>query len=374
MVAAGKFNKRRVLIAPLDWGLGHATRCIPVIKAFQARGWEVLIAAEGAVEHMLRKEFPLLQFLSLAGYRVKYSRSRWTLGINLALQAPRLMRLIRKEQAWLQDAILRHDINLVISDNRFGLYTDKIPCIFLTHQLQIKAPFRWMEKMLKDLNYKYISRYTECWVPDAEVNSLAGELSHPSELHPFPLRFIGPLSRFRKQMAALRYKYAFILSGPEPQRSLLEKKILAGITTLQGNILLVRGKPGSNEKLDLPANITVHNHMEGADLEKALNSAEFIISRPGYTTVMEIAALQKPSLMIPTPGQTEQEYLGRYLMRRGLVYCVRQEKFSLPSSITQAVAFPFTPFAVTPNMFDVVLDDFLHRYFITEARDSFAVQ
>lgn len=374
MVAAGKFNKGRVLIAPLDWGLGHATRCIPIIRAFGLRGWEVVIAAEGAVEHMLRKEFPQLQFIHLQGYRVKYSRSRWTLGISLALQAPRLMRQIRKEQAWLQQAIDQHHIDLVISDNRFGLYTDKVPCIFLTHQLQIKAPFRWMEKLLKDLNYKYISRYTECWVPDAEVNSLAGELSHPSELHPFPLRYVGPLSRFRKQMAALRYKYAFIISGPEPQRSMLEKKILAGLPGLQGNILLVRGKPGSKDQISLAENITVFNHMDGAALEKALNSTEFIISRPGYTTVMEIAALQKPSLMIPTPGQTEQEYLGRYLMRKGLVYCVRQEKFNLPESVRQAEAFPFTPFAVTPNMFDVVLDDFLHRYFKSEARDSFAFQ
>lgn len=371
MSAPLKFNKRRVLIAPLDWGLGHATRCIPIIKTFEKRGWEVLIAAETATEALLRKEFPHLRFLPLKGYRVVYSKRKWTLGAKILLQLPRLLRTIRSEQAWLQSAIDEHGIDLVISDNRFGLYTDKVPCIFLTHQLQIRAPFGWMEQQIKTINYKYISRFTECWVPDAEVNSLAGELSHPSELHPFPLRYVGPLSRFRKQMAALRYKYAFILSGPEPQRSLFEKKILSGLKAADGEVLLVRGKPGSNENIAVAPNVTVYNHLEGAELEKALNSSEYIISRSGYTTVMEIAALQKRAVLVPTPGQTEQEYLAAYLMRRGLVYSVSQDKFSLPASLKQAASYSYVPFAVTPNMFDVVLDDFLHRHFKSQQQGSF---
>jgi uncharacterized protein (TIGR00661 family) len=367
-----KFNKRRVLIAPLDWGLGHATRCIPVIRAFEKYGWEIIIAADGAGELVLRQEFPQSTFIKLEGYHIRYSASKWTMALKMALQVPKILAAIKKEHRWLQQAIDTHHIDLVISDNRYGLYSDKAPCIFITHQLNIQAPFKWISERIRQLNYKYISRFTECWVPDAEVNSLAGDLSHPSSLHPFPLHYIGPLSRFKKQMAAIRYKYVLLLSGPEPQRTLLEKQVLKDIVHLEGEVLVVRGKPGEKETLSLKPNITVYNHLEGSALEKVLNNAEYIISRPGYTTVMEIAALQKRSILIPTPGQTEQEYLAKYLRRQGLAYSISQDKFSLPKALQQAEVFDYRPFAVTSGMLEMVLEDFLNRYFKPKPGISFA--
>lgn len=367
-----KFNKRRVLIAPLDWGLGHATRCIPVIQAFQKAGWEVLVAADGPGEWLLRQEFPALQFLRLPGYRIRYSTARWALPFKIAAQIPRMLSSIKKEHRWLQHAVDQFGIDLVVSDNRYGLHTPKVPCVFITHQLQIKAPHRWIEKQIRKLNYKYISRFTECWVPDAEVNSLAGVLSHPAELHPFPLHYIGPLSRFKKQMTAIRYKYVFLVSGPEPQRTMFEKKILGDIHRINGNVLIVRGKPGSPELIPSAPNVTVVNHLDGEALAKALNSAEYVVSRPGYTTVMEIAALQKQAVFVPTPGQTEQEYLGGYLKRQGLAFCVAQDRFSLVESLQQAEAFEYRPFAVTPGMLEIVLEDFSNRYFKPSQEVSFA--
>lgn len=367
-----KFNKRRVLIAPLDWGLGHATRCIPIIKAFEKAGWEIMIAADGAVEHLLRQELPNIQFVKLDGYQVEYSTSKWTMALKMAVQVPKILKAIRNENRWLQHTIEQYDIDLVISDNRYGLYTDKVPCIFITHQLQVKAPFRWMEKKIRQLNYQYISRFTECWIPDAEVNSLAGELSHPSELHPFPLHYIGPLSRFKKQMAVVRYKYVFLISGPEPQRTLFEKQVLRDVAKLNDEVVIIQGKPGGSETISLPSNVAIYNHLEGEALEKILNSAEYIISRPGYTTVMEIAALQKRAIFIPTPGQTEQEYLGKYLKRQGLAFSVSQDKFSVIETLQQAISFEYRPFAVTPGMLEMVLDDFLNRHFKPEPEVSFA--
>lgn len=366
------FNNKKVLIVPLDWGLGHATRCIPVVKAFLKLGWEVIIATDGAGESLLKQEFPQQQFLKLKGYNVEYSTSKWTMPLKLAVQVPKILAAIKYENAWLQKIIDQYNINLVISDNRYGLFTEKAPCIFITHQLQIKAPYRWMENKIRQLNFKYISRFTECWVPDAEVNSLAGELSHPDELHPFPLKYIGPLSRFKKQMAALRYKYAFVISGPEPQRTLLEKLILKDINKLEDDVLIVRGKPGETDLLSLPLNVTVVNHLSGNDLEKALNSAEYIISRSGYTTVMEIAELQKQAILIPTPGQTEQEYLASYLREQGLAYSTAQSDFDLVKTLQEASAFQFKPFAVAPNMLEAVLNDFLSQHFKTETQSSFA--
>ena len=369
-----KFNKRRVLIAPLDWGLGHATRCIPVIKAFEKIGWEVMIAADGAVETLLRQEFPQLQFIKLPGYQVEYSTSRWTFAFKMARQVPKILKTIKKENRWLQQAIDTHQVDLVVSDNRYGLYSDKVPCVFITHQLQVKAPFRWMEKKMRHLNFNYISKFTECWVPDAEVNPLAGDLSHLTELHPFPLQYIGPLSRFKKQMVAIRYKYVFLVSGPEPQRTLFEKKILKDVGQLEDEVLIIRGVPGKPESVSLQPNVTVYNHLDGAALEKILNSTEYIISRPGYTSVMEVAALQKRAVFIPTPGQTEQEYLGKFLRIHGLAYSVSQESFSLVKTLQKAASFEYRPFAATPGMLEIVMDDFLNRYFKPEPEVSFAAQ
>ncbi len=366
------FNNKKVLIAPLDWGLGHATRCIPLVKAFLNLGWEVMIATDGAGEHLLQQEFPQLAFLKLKGYNVEYSTTKWALPFKIAAQVPKILAAIKNEHAWLQQVVEQYNINLVISDNRYGLYTEKVPSIFITHQLQIKAPYRWMEKKIQQLNYKYISRYTECWVPDAEENALAGELSHPEELHPFPIKYIGPLSRFKKQMAALRYKYAFVISGPEPQRTLLEKSILKDLDKIKDDVLIVRGKPGSNETISLPPNVTVINHLNGEALEKALNSAEYIISRAGYTTVMEIAALQKQAILIPTPGQTEQEYLGSYLMEKGLAYSTAQSNFNLIQTLEAASFFPFKPFTVAPNMLEDVLNEFIDQHFPGKTESSFA--
>lgn len=369
-----KFNKRRVLIAPLDWGLGHATRCIPIIRMFEKQGWEVVLAADGAGAFLLRQEFPHIEVLALRGYKVAYSRSKWALPFKIALQVPKILSVIKTENAWLQQAIDKHRIDLVISDNRYGLYTDKVPCIFITHQLNIKAPFRWMESRIRQLNYKYISRFTECWVPDTETDSLAGELSHLTALHPFPLRYIGPLSRFKKQMAAIRYKYAFVISGPEPQRSLFEKKILKDIAQLKDDVLIIRGKPGDEQALSLQHNATALNHLTGEALEKALNSAEYIVSRPGYTTVMEIAALQKRSVLVPTPGQTEQEYLAKYLKRQGLAFTVSQHEFSLAETLQQARSFDYRTFPATSGMLEIIMEDFLNRNFRSKAEVSFATQ
>lgn len=369
---ATKFNKHRVLIAPLDWGLGHATRCIPIIKAFEKQGWEVMIATDGAGAFLLRQEFPHLQLLELEGYKVAYSRSKWTLPFKMVMQVPRILSVIKKENAWLQNTIDKYKIDLVISDNRYGMYSNKVPCIFITHQLKIKATFHWMEKKIQQLNYKYISRFTECWVPDAEINSLAGDLSHPTELHPFPLQYIGPLSRFKKQMAAIKYKYAFVISGPEPQRSLFEKKILKDIAQLKDDVLIIRGKPGDEQALSLQQNATALNHLNGEALEKALNSAEYIVSRPGYTTVMEIAALQKKSILVPTPGQTEQEYLGKYLKRQGLAFSVSQNDFSLIKALQEAALFDYRIFPATAGMLEIVMEDFLNRNFKQKDAVSFA--
>lgn len=337
------FNIRKVLVAPLDWGLGHTTRCIPLIHELLAAGYEVVAAAEGAHATLLRTEFPALPILPLEGYRIRYSKSRKGLAFRLLLQVPRLLRMIRNEHRWLEKVIGSEKIDLVISDNRFGLFTSLRPCIFITHQLTIKSRIPWLENRIRKANYKYINRFTACWVPDMkEAPGAAGLLSHPPALPSTPLHYMGLLSRFRNGAAvATRYDACILLSGPEPQRSLLEEKILRDLRNTTARILFVRGRPGSEEQVDAAAGVEIKNHLPGEMLQRALLESELVICRSGYTTVMELMALQKKAVYIPTPGQTEQEYLAEMLAEKKACIHIKQEDFSLPVILSLAQSFVF---------------------------------
>lgn len=342
----GIFNIQTVLIAPLDWGLGHATRCIPIIKALNALGYKVFIASDGPPETLLHKEFPNLTILKLKGYRVKYTKSKWLLPFKLLLQLPKIYSAIQYEHNWLDTAIEEYGIDLVLSDNRFGLHSLKIPSIFITHQLTIKTPFLWQQKLLQKINYSQINHFTACWVPDTEGElNLAGILSHPSIFPKIPVYYMGILSRFiRNEKAPVekQYDYCMVISGPEPQRTLLENKMLSDASAIDGNILLVRGKPGNEEQIKVAKNVEVKNHLSGQDLQKAFNNSKYIISRSGYTTVMELLSLQKKSILLPTPGQTEQEYLAKRLLHQGWCYTLNQDRFNLATAIKAADEFEFT--------------------------------
>lgn len=223
-------GKPRILVAPLDWGLGHATRCIPLIKAFLTKGAAIWLAGEGAQETLLRSEFPDLPFLQLPGYRIRYAKTSRGLVWKMIQQAPKMKKAIRAEHQWLQQAVEEYGFDAVLSDNRYGLYHSNIPCIFMTHQLLIKSSLGALsEKILQHRNYRYINRFTECWVPDDPGgNNLAGELSHPAVRPAIPLRYTGPLSRFsiteKGAAAAITPGHLlFILSGRSRSAACLKK-------------------------------------------------------------------------------------------------------------------------------------------------------
>jgi uncharacterized protein (TIGR00661 family) len=336
------FNIQKVLVAPLDWGLGHATRCIPIIRALLNKGYQVVLAAEGSQASLLATEFPSLQILPLTGYRVRYSKNKWWLPFALLLQLPRLLRIIKYENRWLDSVIDEHHIDLVISDNRYGLFTKKVACIFITHQLTIKAPLGTLEKAMRQINYSYINRYSSCWVPDVkDAINAAGVLSHPPKLPLTKVQYIGLLSRFEKRTVTKKYDYCILLSGPEPQRTLLENKILDHLDHISGKIILVRGKPGAEEIIKTSNNIEVKNHLPGSALEEVIQQSDYIICRSGYTTVMELLSLQKKSILIPTPGQTEQEYLARKLANERLCMYVSQDAFNCAEHLALAKNFPY---------------------------------
>lgn len=332
----------KVLVAPLDWGLGHATRCIPIIRELLSMNCTVFLAADGKVKALLEAEFPQLPVLPLQGYHIRYASTSWGLPFRIVAQIPGIISTIKKEQKWLQKVVQQQGINAVISDNRFGLHHPNIRSVFITHQLLIKAPLKIIEAFLQKINYHYIHRFDECWVPDAEgKRNLAGLLSHPPVKPKIALRYIGPLSRFKTNSSEKEAYVLIILSGPEPQRTLWENQLLRELKEYTGPVVLVRGLPTEGEDMQAPANVLVYNHLPAQQLEPVIGKASFIISRCGYSTVMDIAALQKQSILVPTPGQTEQEYLARYLMKKNFALCVEQKKFKLKTAIALARNFRY---------------------------------
>lgn len=339
--------KPTVLVAPLDWGLGHTTRCIPVIQTLLRQQCCVLLAASGKGKALLEQEFPQLTCLELKGYDVHYSRSKLALPLVMASQIPKIIAAIRYEHDWLKSIEKQYRINAVISDNRYGLYHHDLPSVFITHQLLIKTPFGTQaDRYLQKLNYKYINQFTECWVPDeAQENNLAGALSHPLLEPAVPVKYIGPLSRFETGAKPQgEGPVLILLSGPEPQRTMLEKIFLLQLNNFKNKVVLVRGLPGSPEKLAVPSHVTVYNHLPAAAMQEQIAGASYVIARCGYSTVMDLAVLQKKSILIPTPGQTEQVYIAKHLMERRLALCIAQDKFRLQPALALADSFAYQPF------------------------------
>ena len=276
------------------------------------------------------------------------------------LQLHKIISTINYEQKWLQKVIADNEIDAVISDNRFGLYTHKIPCIFITHQLLVKTGNRITEMIGQKINNYFIQKYTQCWVPDAKEAGLAGLLSHPKKI-PDNVRYIGPLSRFEKtEEKSNKYDLLVSISGPEPQRSIFEKMFLLQLKDFKGITLVVRGLPGeTNIAEGKQANVTIVNHLTATELNEAFAQSQLVIARSGYTTVMDLVKMKKHAILIPTPGQTEQEYLAHYLLKEKYFYTLPQQAFSLKSALDAVDQFEFKKPQINTQQFKIAIIEFV---------------
>ena len=358
-------RKFRILIAPLDWGLGHATRCIPIIRSFLQKDVDMWLAGEGAQAQLLHTEFPSLPILDLQGYQIKYAKTKRGLLWKIFRQLPKMKKAIARENKWLQQQIDTYHFDLVISDNRYGLHHLIVPCIFITHQLTIQSPAgKWTEKILQKINYRYINRFTTCWIPDvAGQENLAGVLSHPTHRPKIPSQYIGWLSRLKKETnTTTTHHLCVILSGPEPQRSILEQKMLQEISQYNGTATIVRGLPATASIIPSTNMIKVYNHLPAAELEKEMQKAMYIIGRSGYSTIMDIIALGKKAILLPTPGQTEQEYLATYLKKKNIAFTCSSKSFSLTNVLQAAESFPYQiPAMSSANLLTAAIEELLHQ-------------
>jgi UDP-N-acetylglucosamine transferase subunit ALG13 len=303
-------------------------------------GWKVSLAGEGPSLTLLSQEFPELTTIPLKGYRIRYPKSGALLIPRLLLQIPKILKAIKLENEWLKESFAREHWDLVISDNRYGLSTPNTKCIFITHQVWVLSGWgSRIDQLLNKRLHQWISKFNQCWIPDERENGgIAGILSHPPvprplSLVPCPLTYLGPLSRLTKQNCTEQNQILVLLSGPEPQRSLLEQKLLEQIKQIDEKFLFVRGLPSASHKLENTRNVHFENHLASAELSQAISSAKLVVCRSGYSSVMDLLKMDKKAILIPTPGQTEQLYLGKELAAKNWFITQKQEELQLKTAI-----------------------------------------
>lgn len=317
-----------VLVAPLDWGLGHASRSYPLIKELQQMGHRVILGVSGQSGEWLKKEFPNLISYPLPSYSIRYSRNgpAW---FSVLLQANRFLQSINEEKKWLSQFLKQEKIDIILSDNRYGLSHPDVKSILITHQLRILGlSFSFINRWMEGLLHKFIKSFNEVWIPDTEGESnLSGQLTHPSP-HNVQTRYIGLLSRFylheKGNKYIKKYRYAFVISGPDPRRTAFEKICINLIKQTSEPCVMIRGTEKA-EPLKPISHLTVINLADTQTLYEIVTQSEIIISRSGYSSIMDWVCLGIKAILVPTPGQPEQIYLAGYLQSQQLFSSISEQ-------------------------------------------------
>jgi spore coat polysaccharide biosynthesis predicted glycosyltransferase SpsG len=311
--------------------LGHAARMIPIARKLQELDNNIFFASGEEHLALFRTELPGLTYIKFKGFKPGYSRY-FPQYLVLLVKIPLLLYHIILEHSTLKKIIREYEIDVVISDNRFGLWNRKITTVYITHMplIPFPEPLRFMEFIGVLLHRAIITKYSFCFIPDlpGEVN-VSGRLSHGVKL-PENVRFIGILSRFvSPEKPKLTNPVDFghitiILSGPEPQREILKQKLVYLFEDKKPTVMILEGRPDKVQKFIRSGNIFYYNHLPSSEMKEMITGSKSLISRSGYSTIMELISMNCGALLIPTPGQTEQEYLARYLAEKGWFHTISQ--------------------------------------------------
>lgn len=349
-----------VFVAPLSWGLGHATRDIPIIRELLKHNHKLTIASSGPALTLLQKEFPNCTFIHFPDYPAPYTKSRFYVA-KFTAYIPLIISAIHVEEKTARRLFKENKYDLIISDNRFGVYSENTPSFFLSHQLRFSAPkiVSFAEELAQTFNSHFHEKFTRVIVPDnsPETVSLSGKLSQNTRQATLKrIYYAGILSSIRKLDVEEDIDFLISISGPEPQRTMLEEVLMKQVQKLPGKKMVLLGRPTEDFEYKMPARsdvtsgaggdnlTTVKSYAGREEMSVLTNRAKFIISRSGYTTVMEIAELgKKQCLFIPTPGQTEQEYLSKYYQEKGWFYSKSQYSLDIERDVEEAKKYPGFP-------------------------------
>jgi len=325
--------QKTILYAVLNWGLGHATRSVPIIKGLISRGYQLVIVSDGEALTLLQNEFPEEQFEATKAYDVVYAPKAGNFNAELARQIPKFIFAIKSEHLDCKSLCIKYNVDYIISDNRYGFFHKDIPSAFICHQLHLRYPNnRLIEKIVNKSYQSYLKKFTQLWVPDlAPPNNLSGEMSILDWVN---VHYIGIDSRLNKLTPQTSYQYIAILSGPEPQRSILEAELLIKLNHTRGKHVLIRGTNVTYE-YTIKDHVKVYNLTNTETLNKLICSSEKVICRPGYTSLLDLLKLGKDAILIPTPGQAEQGYLAEKLQRLNYFDVQKQGEIELSKDFQQ---------------------------------------
>lgn len=335
--------QKRILVCPMDWGLGHATRVVPIIRLLQQAGAEPVLGADNKPLAFLRQQFPDADWIRIPGFEPEYHK-QGSLPVKMAIAIPKMLKEADKAHKLLEKIIKEQSIDAVISDNRYELWSENVPTVFMTHQLNILLPgiFSCGRPVVRKMINRFVIRHNELWVPDFENEpNLSGKLSHIKKR---PLKdsfFIGPLSRFEgaemgtNEPDKKKLDVLCLLSGPEPQRTIFEEALINQLKKTRLKAVLLSGKPDETEKKKW-GSLEMWPHAGDEEMLILMQSAKMIICRSGYSSLMDLVSLGKKAVFVPTPGQPEQEYLAKKLKDQALFYSCSQKEFSLKKALQES--------------------------------------
>jgi hypothetical protein len=332
----------RVLFGTSSWGLGHATRDLVLMRALLAAGMGLTVVSTGKALAVLREELgPACRYLDWPDIPPSVAATGTGFYARTIANIPEILATWFAEKRRLGRYLSRHPQDLVISDHRYGLVTREAPCFFISHSLRYIAPWRdsFMEGVMENFLSHWLAPVRAVFIPDDREGGLSGDMSHRLRFVPREKRcYLGILSSLQRRACAEDVDVFVSISGPEPQRTLLEKLALAQSPRLAGKVVLALGKNGAAPPR-APA-VTIHAYLNRAAQEDMMNRSRLVVCRSGYTTLMELAELGRRALLVPTPGQSEQLYLARTLRRRGLYHSVAQRGLDLARDVPLALGFP----------------------------------
>lgn len=356
-----------ILISPLDWGLGHSSRCVPIIRHLLAQGCKITVACSGLSQELLYKNFGnQVSYVVIPGYEIRYSKNPKFFLPQLLLQVPKVIQKVKNEHRWLKQFCAQHKVDGIISDNRYGLYHAQIPNVILTHQWQVLSDINaFADRVLLKIHQRLLNKFKEVWLVDEQHKSLAGKLSHPRKAClQVPYHYIGHLSQldsnaFQKQPN----KILVLLSGPEPLRTQLLNKIIEQACLLNEYQFTIIAGTNQDLTYSLPDHIEYISLAGAHSIAKHLAECRLVICRSGYSTLMDLMIFHARALLIPTPGQTEQEYLAQRLHQQGVCFTTRQADLNLESMIPEALRYKgFDQSWPTPNQeFQKIVNNWLSQ-------------
>ena len=328
--------QKKILFGVLNWGLGHATRSMPVIDKLLQNRAEVFIASDGEALDLLQRHHPELNFFELPPYNVRYPYQ--SIFFNILRFSGSISKAIMQERKEAKRLCAKLNADAIVSDSRFGFRASGCYNVFISHQISLQLANGFLNVAGTFANKMVTGKFDELWIPDFEgENSIAGKLSDNADF--IKHYYVGILSRLYKMDVPTLYDMAIVLSGPEPQRSIFEKLVVSQLQGIEKNAVLVRGT-NKAAGIKVPPGVEVIDLAGSDTLNRIINQSRVVIARSGYSTVMDMVALGKKAFFVPTPGQTEQEYLARYLKSKNLYDYQEQHLFDLKAAVRQADKYP----------------------------------